>query len=209
MKSRKAVLTATALTFLTATSLFAQQRGDDRRDRKDHNDRGGYTQRSDATRGNASRTYRDNERVNATGRITALTPERDGYRVQLDRGRDSYWIPSSRMRNRRNDLRVGVSIVLGGVFRGGRIDVDNIGWPDDRGYSDDLVRGTVERIDRRDGVLFLRESRNGRTIEVNMRDTRRTSRIDFEDLRRGDYVELSGDWSRGGTFLADRIEAVR
>lgn len=209
MKSRKAVLTATALTLLTATSLFAQQRGDDRRGRKDNDDRGGYTQRNDATRGNTSRTYRDNERVNATGRITSLTPERDGYRVQLDRGRDSYWIPSSRMRNRRNDLRIGVSIALGGIFRGGRIDVDNIGWPDDRGYADTLVRGTIERIDRRDGVLLLRDSRNGRTIEVNMRDTRRTSRIDFEDLRRGDYVELSGDWSRGGMFVADRIEAVR
>ncbi|HEX7828149.1 MAG TPA: DUF5666 domain-containing protein, partial [Thermoanaerobaculia bacterium] len=129
--------------------------------------------------------------------------------VQIDNQRHSYWIPASRMRNRRNDLRVGVSIVLGGVFRGGRIDVDNIGWADDRGYNDNFVRGTVERIDRRDGVLILRESRGGRTIEVDMTDTRRSNRVDFADLRRGDYVELSGDWSRNGLFVADAIESVR
>jgi hypothetical protein len=205
MKTNKAVLTATALTLMTATSLFAQpaQRGNNN---SNNNNRGRVEQRGN---NNDNRSYRDNDRVNSTGRVTQLKQERDGYRVQLDNQRNSYWIPASHMRNRRNDLRVGVSIVLGGVFRGGRIDVDNIGWPDDRGYNDNSVRGTVERIDRRDGVLILRESRGGRTIEVDMTDTRRSSRVDFADLRRGDYVELSGDWSRNGLFVADAIESVR
>ncbi len=212
MNRKKAVL-ATALTLMTATSMFAQQRGSRN---NNNNDRGRYEQRDSRNQSrnetrDDSRSYRENDRVRTSGRITALTPERDGYRVQLDRGRNSYWIPASRMRDHRNGLRVGVSIVLGGIFRGGRIDVDDIGWPDDRGYgyNADYVRGTVERVDFRSGVLLLRDSRNGGTVEVDMRDTRRTSRIDFEDLRRGDYVELTGIWQRGGFFVAERIESVR
>jgi hypothetical protein len=213
MKTTKTVLAATALTLLTAGSLFAQPRGDDRRrDNGNNNNRTQVEQRqpSHDTRNdsrNGSGSYRDNQRVNASGRITSLSHERDGYRVQLDRGRESYWIPASRMRNR-NNLRVGVSIVLGGIFRGGRIDVDAVNWPGDRGYNDNYVRGTVERIDYRSDVLLLRDANTGRTIEVDMRDTRRSSRLDLNDLRRGDYIEVSGDWLRGGTFVADRIEAV-
>lgn len=42
-----------------------------------------------------------------------------------------------------------------------------------------------------------------------MRDTLRHSRIDLNDLRRGDLVTLSGDWSRRGVFDAYRIESAR
>ena len=38
--------------------------------------------------------------------------------------------------------------------------------------------------------------------------TRRSSRIDLGDLRRGDSVTLSGQWLRGGRFEADGIESV-
>jgi Ni/Co efflux regulator RcnB len=214
MKTTKTVLAATALTLLTASSLFAQQRGDDRRrdNSNNNNNRTQVTQRqpSHDSRNdsrNGSSSYRDNQRVNTSGKVTSLSHERDGYRVQLDRGRESYWIPATRMRNH-NNLRVGVSIVLGGIFRGGRIDVDAVNWPGDRGSNDNYVRGTVERIDLRSDVLLLRDANTGRTIEVDMRDTRRSSRVDLNDLRRGDFIEVSGDWARGGTFLADRIEAV-
>lgn len=195
MKSNKSILTATALTLLTATSLFAAPAQRDQRGNRGSQNT--QQQRSE------SRSYRENDRVNERGRVTSMQRERDGYRVQLDNRRNSYWIPASRMRNRGNDLRVGVSIVLGGVFRGGRIDVDNIGWPDDRGYRDTYVRGTVERVDYRSDVLILRDADSRRTIEVDMRDARRNN------LRRGDYVELSGDWSRNGLFIANHIEFVR
>jgi hypothetical protein len=202
-KSVMNVAGAGALALVMATSAFAAPQT--RNQQNNRNDR------RTESRGNSS--YRDNQRVNTSGRVTSLSRENGGYRVQLDRGRDSYWIPAARMRNRGNDLRVGISVVLGGVFRGGRIDVDAVSWPDDRGYRDgnyrgDSVHGVVERVDYRSGALLLRDSSSGRTIDIDMRDTTRSSRVDLNDLRRGDYVELSGEWLRGGNFAADRIESV-
>lgn len=200
---------AGALALVMATSAFAApQRGN-----QDTN-RGREDSRGSQDRGRDNGSYRDNQRVNATGRVTSFSRANGGYRVQLDRGRESYWIPESHMRNRGSDLRVGISIVLGGVFRGGRVDVDAVSWPDDRGYRndrdrrDDYVRGVVERVDYRSGVLLLREASTRRTIEVDMRDTRRSRRIDLGDLRRGDSVTLSGQWLRSGRFEADDIERV-
>jgi hypothetical protein len=207
-KSVSRVAGAGALALVLATSTFAApapQRGNDRgNDRNSQNERGRTESRG---------TYRDNQRVNTSGKISSYSRENGGYRVQLDRGRESYWIPESHMRNRGNSLRVGISVVLGGVYRGGRINVDAVSWPDDRGYRndnyrDDYLRGVVELVDVRNGVLLLRDSSTRETTEVDMRDTRRSSRIDLGDLRRGDSVTLSGQWLRGGRFVAEDIESV-
>lgn len=206
-KSVLNVAGAGALALVMATSAFAApQRGNDR---QNDNNRGRTESRND--RGNDNGSYRDNQRVNGSGKVTSLSQENGGYRVQLDRGRESYWIPSSRINNRGRDLRVGVSIVLGGIFRGGRVDVDAVSWPNDRGYNSrsyDSIRGVVERVDYRSNVLLLRESSTGRTLKIDMRDTRRSSRVDLNDLRRGDRVTLTGQWLRGGTFAADQIDSV-
>jgi hypothetical protein len=73
--------------------------------------------------------------------------------------------------------------------------------------NEDRVRGVVERINLRSGVVLLRDVATRRTFEVNMRDTRRSSGIDLRDLRRGDIVTLTGDWTRNG-FAAERIVSV-
>lgn len=71
----------------------------------------------------------------------------------------------------------------------------------------DFLRGVVQRVDARRGVVFLREGRGGRPIAVQM--TRRHQRgIDIGDLRRGDTVTFVGDWKRGGIFEARRIDDV-
>lgn len=70
----------------------------------------------------------------------------------------------------------------------------------------DFLRGEVERVDRRRGVVVLRTGRGGRPVLVEM--TRRSRGIDVEDLRRGDYVTFVGDWSRNGVFTAWRIDDV-
>ena len=192
---------AGALALLLAVPSFAQSR----------NERGrNEPQRRESASG---RTYRDNERVSVQGKVQSFTRERDGYRVQLDRGRESYWVPQSSFRNRGRDLRVGVAVVLGGIFRGGSIHVDAVSWPDDgrygdRGsYSGDVLAGVVERVDVRYGTAEVRDQRSGRIVSVAFRTGRR-SRLGIEDLRRGDYVELSGAWS-GRRFEAYDIEAVR
>ena len=71
----------------------------------------------------------------------------------------------------------------------------------------DFLRGEVARVDRRRGVIVLRTARGGRPVLVEM--ARSSNRgIDLEDLRRGDYVTLVGDWSRNGTFTAWRIDDI-
>ncbi len=116
-------------------------------------------------------------------------------------------MPSSHLRGR--DLRVGVSIRLGGVFRGGTIYVDDLGWPDNgygynNGYNNGYLRGVVDRVDYRRGLVVVRDDSSGRFVTVDMyRADRRV------DLRRGDYVTLSGDFTRGGVFEAYRVDSVR
>jgi hypothetical protein len=196
---------------------------DNQSNRNDQSNRNIQSNRNDQSNRNIQsnrndQSYRENQRVNATGRITAFSRERDGYRVQLDRG-GNFWVPESRIRNHSSNLRVGISIGLGGIFRGGSINVDAVSWPGDNGGYDygnggygnqqTYVRGVVQGIDFRRDVMTLRDDASGRLIDVDLRGTERTSRLDANDLRRGDYVTVSGDWLRGGNFNAYRIESVR
>jgi hypothetical protein len=197
---------------LLTTSAFADYRHQDQTDRRDSDrDRG----RIESNRGGDNHNYRENDRVTLQGKVTSFNRENSGYRMQLDRGNTSFWVPESYFRNRARDLRVGVSISLGGIFRRGAVYVDAVSWPDDNGYGygngaydNGYLRGVVDRVDLRRGAVWLRDDRSGRLIEVDLRRDRH-SRLNVDDLRRGDFVELSGSWIRGGIFAADRIDSVR
>jgi hypothetical protein len=203
-----------SLGLLLTTSAFADYRHQDQTDRRDSNrDRG----RIESNRGGDNFNYRENDRVNLQGKITSFNRENNGYRMNLDRG-PSFFVPETYFRNRARDLRVGVSISLGGIFRRGAVYVDAVSWPDDgygydgydrsdRSYGGHLF-GVVDRVDFRRGTVWLRDDRSGRLIEVDLRRDR-YSRLNVDDLRRGDFVELSGNWIRGGIFAADRIDSVR
>ena len=193
---------AGAIALVLATPAVAQSRGDGNR----NND----------SRARDSRDYRDNQRINASGRVTSLSHERDGYRVRLDNDQRSYWVPQSAFGNRARDLRVGVSIGLGGIFRGDAIYVDAVSWPNDGygydgrgsnayGYDNGYLRGVVERVDHRDGTLRIREERSGRMITADLGSSR-YNRGELRNVRRGDFVSLSGQWIRGGVFDVARIE---
>jgi len=153
-------------------------------------------------------TYRENQRTSISGRVQSFSRERNGYRVNLDRG--SYWIPESRFGNRARDLRVGVSLSLGGIFRGGVFGIDAVSWPASSGYGYDqgyvrgqgLVRGVVQQVDYRSGTLTLRDASTGRLFEVDMRDAGAAR------VSRGDYVTLSGQWIQGNVFAAYRVDSV-
>lgn len=210
---------AGAIALLLTTPAFAQSRGGWNQNNT-NNDRNGQasTQHDNGnqTYGNNAphsdnNSYRENERINATGKVSSFNRERDGYRVQLDRGQ-SFWVPQSKFGNRARDLRVGVSITLGGIFRGGSIYADAVSWPNEygqydrgygNGYNQGFVRGVVDRVDYRTGTVWLRDSASGRliTADVNGRSLR--------NLRRGEYVELTGQWMRGGVFDVARIDNIR
>jgi hypothetical protein len=158
------------------------------------------TPRDNASRSNASNAYRDNQRINASGRVSSFSRERDGYRVQLDRGQ-SFWVPQATFGNRARDLRVGVSISLGGIFRGGSLYADAVSWPGEygqygiaSGYDGGFVRGVVDRVDYRTGTFWLQDDASGRLITADLNGR------SLGNLRPGEYVELTGQWIRGGVF---------
>ena len=163
------------------------------------------------------RGHRDNERVTVEGRIRTIRRERDGYRVELDRGGESFWVPERSLRSHAGEFRVGRSVRLAGLFRGGIINVDIVDWPpyppvpERRREVTGLVRGVIERIDYRHDLLVLRQEESGRLITVNMiRADRRWNRaVDFDHLRRGDFISLAGDWTPAGRFSCYRIENIR
>jgi len=199
---------ASAIALLLATPAFAQSRGDWNRNNDTNNDRNGQQsyQRDNGNRSNDNNSYRENQRINATGKVTSFSHERDGYRVQLDHGQ-SFWVPQAKFGNRARDLRVGVSITLGGIFRGGSIYADAVSWPDQGygyGYHEGFVRGVVDRVDYRTGTVWLRDANSGRLITADV-----DGRSAIRSLRRGEYVELSGQWIRGGVFDVARIDNVR
>ncbi|HUP59581.1 MAG TPA: hypothetical protein VNA69_04090 [Thermoanaerobaculia bacterium] len=165
--------------------------------------------------------------VTMEGRIANVTRDRGEYHVSLDRGGHCFVIPQSVMSRggRRNDLRVGESVRFVGVMRSaGYVYVSSAQWLDDdddyrddrryrddrdRGRDRDFVSGIIERIDVRRNAFVLREGRGGRRITVIMPRGQRRRGIDINDLQRGSYVELTGDWERNGVFEARRIDSVR
>ena len=101
---------------------------------------------------------------------------------------------------RADRFRIGVSINLGGYYNpGGYYDYYD-GY--DRGYSRGDLRGTVESVDYRRDTFVVRNDATGSFVTVAMRDRGRN------DVRQGDYVELSGDWTRSGIFQAYDVDIL-
>ena len=141
------------------------------------------------------RSHHENDRVSAEGRISRMTREHDGYRVEIENDRDSYFVPQSRLGGR--DLSLGIRIRLGGVFRGGLVYVDDFGWTDHV-----VVRGTVEHTNPRLGMAIVRV-RGAEAVWVDFRGAGR------RDLQIGDAVEIAGDRTPDGVLRADRVDRAR
>ena len=196
----------TALAVLITSSAFAADAWDGRNTRQSRD-----AQRTESRSNGSYRSAepaRSNSHLNVSGKITSLSRERDGYRIRLDRGRDSYWIPASRLGSRARDLRVGISIAIGGIYDRGVFNVDAIDWPGGYGYgsgygtNQGYLQGSVIAVDYRRALVTVRDSESGRLVDVDMRA------ISRDILRRGDYVTLEGEWVRGDLFNAYRIDRV-
>jgi len=210
---------ASALAVLLTTSAFADSRPREeswRNDRGRSEDRGQRGNRDNRDNRGYNREN-DSRRYSGEGKVRSFSRERDGYRVYLDRGTHPFWIPSSRLGGHR--LSVGLSIRLGGIFNNGYgyVEVDDLGWPNDGYYNDgyndgyrngygDVVRGVVQRVNYGRRTIDIRSDRG--FVTVDMRSLNRRSRLDINDVRRGDRITISGAWIRGGVFDAGEIESI-
>lgn len=165
----------------------------------DSRSRGSYrgNTRSD---GRYTSRYGNREPFRYSGRVHRVYPYAGGYRVWLTGCQYPFFIPSSYYN--RSRFRVGVTIALGGFY-------NSLGYYDyygndyyDNGTSRGELRGVVESVDYRRETFVVRNDATGSFVTVVMRDRGR------DPVRAGDYVELGGDWSRGGVFEAYRVDIV-
>ena len=193
----------------TRTEARSEVRVDGRREGRGRDERGNDTWRNDSrsSRSGNGRTYGNNGRGNgngrsygnrqpyyANGRVSRVHPYRGGYQVWVGGAPYPFFIPASHYH--RDRFRVGVTIHLGGYYNPG-------GYYDyyDGAYSRGDLRGTVESVDYRRDTFVIRNDATGNFVTVELRDRR-------EDVRPGDYVELSGEWSRAGFFRAYDVDLL-
>ena len=176
-------------------------------------------------RGGVGRSYRGGSFYNSgsrfygRGRIDRVVPYRGGYHVYLGGWGYPFFVPYRFYDPFRFRL---------GLFIGFNAFYDPIGyysvygWPyygypppayvGTRSYRDDyandttVVSGVVESIDLHTGTVILIEDRSNRrtTALLPPRDRR------VDDIRVGDYIELSGSWVRGRNydFDADQLSQL-
>ena len=145
--------------------------------------------RHSSGRGNAHR----GEPYHARGRVSRVDRHGGGYRVWIAGAHYPFFIPDRYYHHDR--FRVGLTINLGGYYnRGGYYDYYD-GYNAGRGTSAGALLGVVESVDYRRGTFVVRNDATGSFVTVIM--SRRQ-----EDVRPGDYVEISGDWTRSGLFEA-------
>ncbi len=207
-----------------------RSRGDNR-GHNGGNDRGGdrghdgwnnghSNERNDTWRGdNRSRggNYGSNHYGNRTphyshGRVSRISPWNGGYRVWIGGAPYPFFVPLAYWRHDR--FRVGFNLRIGGFYNSlGYYDYCDPYYDDDyrysgysgssRGYSRADLRGTVESVDERRGTFVIRNDATGSFVTVVTRNRR------DDNVRPGDYVEVSGDWSRSGLFEARDVELLR
>ncbi len=169
------------------------------------------------------------------GRVRRLEHGTGGYRVWLDSDGDhSFWIPDARFLL--FPLRIGLSVRFGafwnsagyynvydygsygggygggyggaygtGTYGGGYGGAYGGGYRDGygAGYREtSILQGYIDRFDDSNGSLVVRADSSGRYFTVLLRG----DDPQFRYLQPGDWVTLSGIWTRGGYFEAYRIE---
>ena len=181
---------AGAVALLLATPSFAQSRGDWSRN---NSNRGGQTSVTPP----------------ALRRVIELKPRREtqlaGARARVNSFSREREVNQPRFENRGRNFGSGLSINVGGVFRGGGIAV-GVGrvpyaYAPVAVYSSGLVRGVVEQVDYRDGTILVRDDATGSVIRAGV-----AGGYGLGNLRSGDYVQLTGQWLGGGVFNAVRID---
>lgn len=173
-----------------------ERRRDDSRNGRDRDDdRGRYENDGRYDRDRGYESSHDRRPYQTSGRISQVDRFRNGYRVYVGGARYPFFVPDRYYR--RDRFRVGVVINIGGYYNpAGYYDY----YERRGGHSRADLRGVVESVDRRRDTFVIRTVGTGRFVTVVSRDRR--------NVRRGDYVELYGDWSRRGVFRADDVDLI-
>jgi hypothetical protein len=159
-----------------------------RGDNRSHGDNRSFSQRNG--------TFGNREHFSFHGRVSNIVHFGSGYRIWIGGAPYPFFVSDSYYR--RNRFRIGVNIALGGYYNPlGYYDYDD-GYYNDSTYSNGALRGVVESVDYRRDTFVVRNEATGSFVTV-------ASRSRYDNVRPGDYVEITGDWTRSGFFEAYNV----
>jgi len=145
------------------------------------------------------------DRISTQGRITTMTREGDQYRVTLNQGAYTYYVPVSTVR-------------IDGLISGDVVNADMVAFPGEASYARDpmyrgvpygsigWMSGVVQSTNRHMGYLTVRDDANGINYKIDVRNMDRSRPINVWGLRPGDHITINGGWENRNTFNATRIE---
>jgi len=154
-------------------------------------------------------------RVTYQGHVTSMVTDGAGYRVTLDNGGYSYWVPAATINDR--NIHMGDYVRFDGYGRNGLVTVDSaayLGGADYRPYNgqpmysstpDGAMTGTVQYVNRHYNYFDMRSDGNGRMIRVDVRNMDTRGSVNVWRLRPGDHVNVTGGWEDRGRWQADRV----
>ena len=153
------------------------------------------------------------DRISTQGRITSMQRVGDDYRVILNFGSYTYYVPVAQVHNR--DLQVGDQVRIAGVVSGDIVNADMLAFSGDPNYVNDphyrgvpygssgWMSGTVTEYNRHLGYMWIRDDASGLNVKIDTRHLDRRLRL---DARPGDHISVNGSWERRDLFDAARVE---
>jgi len=154
-------------------------------------------------------------RISTQGHVTGLIADGAGYRVTLDNGGYSYWVPAATITDR--NIRMGDYVRFDGYGRDGLVTVDNAAWLGGSEYRpyygqpmyssapEGALTGTVQSVNRHYHFFDMRADGTGRMVRVDVRNMDTRGSVNVWRLRPGDRINVTGGWEERGHFQADRV----
>ncbi len=162
------------------------------------------------------REHHRSDRISTQGQITSINRERDQFRLVLNHGSYTYYVPVASVRNR--DIRIGDNVRIGGVVAGDSVNADYIAFVGEPEYRNDpayrgvpygqsgWMSGTVLSVNRRLNYVTIRDDQSGLPVKIDVRgmDTRHS--VNVWRTRTGDHISVNGSWGNRDTFAAIRVQ---
>ena len=156
------------------------------------------------------------DRISSQGSITSITRTGDQYRVELNHGSYTYYVPLSMVSA--NDLRIGDTVRIGGLVNGDNVNADYFALSGQPAYAADpmyrtvpfgssgWLSGTVVDSNRHLNYITVRDDATGQMFKVDTRrmDTKRSVNVWRTSV--GDHVNVNGTWENHDTFRANRVQ---
>jgi len=155
-------------------------------------------------------------RISTTGRISRITRVGDQYRVTLDHGAYTYWVPAATAGNR--DLRVGDRVRIDGMVTNGGVNANLIALSGEPTYANDpmyhgvpygsagWMSATVLNVNHRLNYMRVRDDATGMAYKIDLSHMNTLRPVNVWNARPGDHIAVRGSWEDNNLFRASRIE---